>query len=266
MSDLYVPILREQQQWGKLPAEHLEEFLASTAKFGGMLTEAAASLSGGVELTMPDPKYADLDLKPAALASAAGDEDVLQDMEECLTDWCREAEALLHQTNKIRDGEEPGPDTELEFWRTRMSNFNSITEHLKTKECKLVLGICAHAKTKGYLRWRALDIQITDAANEAKDNVKYLATLEKSLEPMYNARVAEITESLPALMTNIRMMYTIARFYSTSEHMTRLFIKTTNQLVRRCKEQITENGKIWDQEKVVLISNMKVMVAVVGVV
>ncbi|GFR42148.1 hypothetical protein Agub_g3000 [Astrephomene gubernaculifera] len=265
VSDLYVPIMQEQQQWGKLPQENLSDFLASVQKFGSMLTEAVSTVTGGVELRMPDPKYAELELRPAALANAAGDEDTLQEMEECLTEWCREAEFLLNQTNKIKDGEEPGPDTELEYWRTRMSNFNSITEHLKTKECKLVLGICSHAKTKAYLRWKALDIQITDAANEAKDNVKYLATLEKSLEPMYTGRVAEITESLPALMTNVRMMYTIARFYSTAEHMTRLFTKITNQLVRRCKEQIMENGKIWDQDKVVLIGNMKVAVDLANV-
>nr|Q39575.1 RecName: Full=Dynein gamma chain, flagellar outer arm [Chlamydomonas reinhardtii]7KZM_C Chain C, Dynein gamma chain, flagellar outer arm [Chlamydomonas reinhardtii]7KZN_C Chain C, Dynein gamma chain, flagellar outer arm [Chlamydomonas reinhardtii]7KZO_C Chain C, Dynein gamma chain, flagellar outer arm [Chlamydomonas reinhardtii]8GLV_AD Chain AD, Dynein gamma chain, flagellar outer arm [Chlamydomonas reinhardtii]8GLV_AX Chain AX, Dynein gamma chain, flagellar outer arm [Chlamydomonas reinhar len=266
VSDLYLPIMQEQQQWGKMSTEYLEDFLSSTAKFGSMLTEAVATVSGGVE-PMPDPRYIDQygDLRPAGITQAAGDDDTLQEMEECLTEWCREAELLLNQTNKIKDGEERGPDTELEYWRTRMSNFNSITEHLKTKECKLVLGICSHAKTKAYLRWRGLDVQITDAANESKDNVKYLATLEKSMEPMYQGRVTDITESLPALMTNVRMMYTIARFYSTAEHMTRLFTKITNQLVRRCKEQIMENGKIWDQDKVTLIGNMKVSVELANV-
>lgn len=53
-------------------------------------------------------------------------------------------------------------------------------------------------------------------------------------------------------------MYTIARYYSTPEHMTRLFTKLTNQMIRRCKEQITDLGKVWDQDKPVLIGNMKV--------
>ncbi len=46
---------------------------------------------------------------------------------------------------------------------------------------------------------------MTDAANEAKDNVKYLATLEKSLEPMFHGTVQDITDTLPALMNNIRV-------------------------------------------------------------
>jgi hypothetical protein len=40
--------------------------------------------------------------------------------------------------------------------------------------------------------------------------------------------------------------------------MTRLFTKLTNQMIRKCKEQIMYPGKLWDQDKLVLIANMQV--------
>lgn len=137
VSDLYVPIIQEQAAWGKVPAEHTVEFRGSSQKFGSMLTEAVATVTGGVELRSPEGRYLEVDLRPGALAQATADEELLAEVEGCLTEWCREAEFLLNQTNKVKDGEEPGPDTELEYWRTRMSNFNSITEHTKTKACKV---------------------------------------------------------------------------------------------------------------------------------
>ncbi len=99
-------------------------------------------------------------------------------------------------------------------------------------------------------------LQITDAANEAKDNVKYLATLEKSLEPMYMGTPHTIQDSLPTLINNIKMMHTIARYYNTSERMTVLFQKVTNQMVRNCKEHVLAPGKLWDQDKLVLLDNL----------
>ena len=84
-----------------------------------------------------------------------------------------------------------------------MAKFNSITEQLKSKDCKVVLGVTNQARSPVHKRWKGLDVHITDAANESKDNIKYLATLEKSFETMYMGKPQEIIDCLPALMNNI---------------------------------------------------------------
>ena len=47
------------------------------------------------------------------------------------------------------------------------------------------------------------------------DNEKYLKTLEKFLEPLYNSQPLQIIDTLPALMNSIKMIHTIARYYNT---------------------------------------------------
>jgi dynein heavy chain, axonemal len=74
--------------------------------------------------------------------------------------------------------------------------------------------------------------------NEAKDNVKYLQTLEKFIEPLESGNPETIKEILPALMNSIKMIHTIARYYNTNERMTGLFVKITNQMINNCKYNI----------------------------
>jgi dynein heavy chain, axonemal len=67
-------------------------------------------------------------------------------------------------------------------------------------------------------RWKQIDVNITESANEAKDNVKYLYTLERFIDPLYTGNSETITDTLPALMNSIKMIHTIARSVHTSMH------------------------------------------------
>eukprot|EP00854_Cymbomonas_tetramitiformis_P001067 gene1068-1616_t len=263
LADLFLPILEAQGNWGKNSEEHTQEFLTGITKFCGTLTEAVSSLQGGVELRKPEDKFINsIELKPAAFNKAATDVKTAEYFESVLHDWCVQVEKILDEgetqmKKSSKQADDVGPDTELEFWRTRMAKFNSITEQLKSKACKLVLGVCMAARSQAHRNWKAIDMRVTDAANEAKDNVKYLTTLEKSLEPMYMDTPVIIIDSLPALMNNIKMMHTIARYYNTPERMTTLFCKITNQMITNCKNFVLSPGQLWNQDKPSLLANLE---------
>lgn len=64
---------------------------------------------------------------------------------------------------------------------------------------------------------------------------------------MYTGTPHTIIDSLPALMNNIKMMHTIARYYNTPERMTTLFCKVTNQMITNCKQYVLTPGQLWNQ-------------------
>jgi dynein heavy chain len=224
--------------WAACETEQAGEFKVALDKFTQELANGIKSLSCGIDLAVPEP----LENPSATYAELVRQKpDIVRQYEEILEQWCQEIEKYLEDASEGKqDTGDLGPRTELEWWRTRLQMITSITEQLKTKERKIVFGLLqAVTRQAGDIvpksrqtvfdllrRWKQVDISITEAFNEAKDNVKYLTTLEKFIEPLYVSTPAAIIDTLPALMNAAKMIHTIARYYNTTERMTNLFTKT----------------------------------------
>ncbi|KAI9544461.1 hypothetical protein NQZ68_001334 [Dissostichus eleginoides] len=119
---------------------------------------------------------------------AAANFDMVHRLEEILMQWYKQIEKVLIETDQLRKGvDSAGPLSELEHWKKMSLRFNSIINHIKGPECKAVMMVLHISHSKTMKMWRELDARITDRVNEAKDNVKYLNTLEKICQPLYNS-------------------------------------------------------------------------------
>ncbi len=184
---------------------------------------------------------------------------MLTDFEKIFNEWSEKIEQTLEEADaEKKEDKEAGPRQELEYWKQRMRKLTQVSEQLRSKNCRTVFDVLTAAsqpsndnigkpRDKIYLatsKWRSIELRVTEALNEAKDNVKYLQTLEKFIEPLYEGTPESIQETLPALMNSIKMIHTIARYYNTNERMTGLFIKITNQMIANCKFQIINFRRI----------------------
>lgn len=109
-------------------------------------------------------------------------------------------------------------------------------------------------------RWKRIDVAVTEAANEAKDNVKYLFSLRKSFEPLYSGTAQNIMDSLPTLLNSIKMIHTIARYYNSTERMTTLFCRITDQMIANCSHRISRGGsndELWDRDITELVRELR---------
>ena len=110
-------------------------------------------------------------------------------------------------------------------------------------------------------QWREIDVHITEAANEAKDNVKYLSTLERFFDALNGKEPRLIIDALPAMMNALKMIHTIARYFGTTERMTKLFMKISNQMISCCKLSLVGKGSsdvIWGMDPAALIEKIEV--------
>jgi len=119
------------------------------SKFTDLVTEAVGSLEMGIELKMPDERYSNIAATPAAMAKAAVDSDIVTHFEGVLEKWCDDTEKMLEEKQQPpKEGDEQGPETEFDYWRTRMAKFNNVVEQLKNPMARVVVGVLQTAKSR----------------------------------------------------------------------------------------------------------------------
>ncbi|XP_076818600.1 dynein axonemal heavy chain 5-like isoform X2 [Clavelina lepadiformis] len=269
LGQIYIPALKANKSgWGELSktpqGEVLKkQFLNGLESFVGVLSGSRESLGEKVMLQeCHDINFGELH-GPAEYAEAAASTETLELVENCMKVWIKQIQQVLAEGEQLRrEADNIGPRAELDHWKRRTSKFNFLLEQLKSQRVRAVLGILHLAKSKLIPVWRELDARITDVANEAKDNVKYLQTLEKFCDPLYNCDPIGMVDAVPHLINAIRMIHSISRYYNTSEKMTSLFLKVTNQMVSSCKSYISNDGvdTIWELPRAEAIEKLEACV------
>ncbi|XP_030832172.1 dynein heavy chain 8, axonemal [Strongylocentrotus purpuratus] len=268
LNTVFRPALNALESWGDLSEtphgkKTKKNFCDSYENFIHFLDGAQIDVTGAVKLCPGEEVEIDHIQTAADCMGASTNPEIVEAFENLVHAWCKEIEQVIAESEQMRkEADDTGPLAELEHWRFLMSRFHSILDQVKSHHCRTVIKVLHAAKSKTLKQWRELDCRITDAANEAKDNVKYLYTLEKFCEPLYHSDPIGMVECIPSLINAIRMIHSISRYYNTSARMTSLFIKVTNQMVTACKNYITDYGmsRIWDQSYKTLIDKLQVSV------
>ncbi|RXM37302.1 Dynein heavy chain 8, axonemal [Acipenser ruthenus] len=229
LANIFFPAVCATENWGALNlSKHGEKekqnFKDGIRRYIAFLDGTRVSIEGAVKLK----KTTLIDLSKLQsfedLMTAASDVDMIDQLEEVLMMWYKQIEQVLTESDQMRkEADASGPLTELDHWKRMSAKFNSIIEHIKGHDCKTVIHALNISRSKTLKAWRELDARITDSANEAKDNVKFLYTLEKVCQPLYNCD------------------------------------PVTNQMVTASKAYITDNGasRVWDQETPVVIKKIE---------
>jgi dynein heavy chain len=259
VNNVYKPLVDrlDGADWGSCESEQKKEFMQTFDRFAKEVREAILSLASNIILEPYPPQHQKDAMNIHNTKNLSPD--MLSDFEKIFNEWSEKIEQTLEEAEaEKKEDKEAGPRQELEYWKQRMRKLTCVSEQLRSKNCRTVFDVLTYAsqstndsanrpRDKIYLatsKWRSIELRVTEALNEAKDNVKYLQTLEKFIEPLYDGTPESIKDTLPALMNSIKMIHTIARYYNTNERMTGLFIKITNQMISNCRFSIINFRRI----------------------
>jgi len=80
--------------------------------------------------------------------------------------------------------------------------------------------------------------ELTKMYNEAKDNVKFLTTLERQFKNLASEGLSGVEETLPSLMNGLKTVWTISRHYKSDDKMMNLLNLISNEIADKVESQI----------------------------
>ncbi|CAE7326753.1 ODA4 [Symbiodinium necroappetens] len=159
-------------------------------KFHGFLASlhVTVGLRQGQTLLPLPPREAVQEGAGPGKASASSSKDRVHVLEGAVITWTKQVRYVLKQEPEhvFREGS-PQPDAELQFWRSRANNLNSIHMQLQMEGVKRVLRFLDANKSTYVAPFARLQKEVEDGREEANDNVKFL----KALEPHVDALLSE---------------------------------------------------------------------------
>uniref|UniRef100_A0A7S1KN20 Dynein-1, subspecies f n=1 Tax=Percolomonas cosmopolitus TaxID=63605 RepID=A0A7S1KN20_9EUKA len=225
------------------------DFMNNLKKFSSQTYQTLTQLKGEVSLEIPQVDISDP-------KEASRDEQIVATIESKLEYWTQLIRSLLEQTiGRTREGD--GPLSEIEFWRQRAAALGTFWEQLNDDAVKQMIEVLRHYDASQMLAGYEDQFQeLTKMYMEAKDNVKFLETLERHFKNISRAQhsLLPISDTLPSMMRALRMVWVISRHYNTDKQMVPLLELIANEIADKVEDYLDFDKTvhlIFDQPEVV---------------
>ena len=207
------------------------ELTSSLVKFEQQLRHLVQTSKGDVRLALPAVTIH----SPEA---AADDPVIVEDIERALEDWTTVIstanEAEHQKVNRIKGT----PLQEIDFWRERAASLSALYEQITTPKVQQMLQVMKVTDSSQLGSFNFHFGELSKIFLEAKDNVKFLITVERHFRHMTEGSFQTILESMQSMMNGLRMIWVISRHYNCEERMAPLMETIANTLVRRVREKV----------------------------
>ena len=157
-----------------------------------------------------------------------------------MEEWTKTIKAaILKEQSKKLDRNSALADIEL--WRSRSATLSTLHQKLSNPHVQMVRQRLQKYLVDNPSTIIEFDNQMKDLTKqygEAKDNVKFLTTLERQFKNLDQEGLAGIEETLPSLMNGLKMVWIISRHYKEGDKMPNLLSLISDEIADKVEGQI----------------------------
>jgi len=236
-----MPILHNpnnQKEWSDLVSKDLME------KFNNYLAQVYVTIgliSGKTLLPLPPHKL--------TISESTPDKDKAHIFEGSIITWTKQIKNVLklEPEQALKAGNDPNPLTEIEFWRKKSENLNSIYQQLQSDRVKKILKFLEQNKSTYTIPFNKLNKEVQGYRMEANDNYKFLQTLKDPFEDLVSEGrdFTTLYEVFLPIMHIILLIWKHSKYYNTPPRLVVLIREICNAIIAKAVGFI--NGRVISQ-------------------
>uniref|UniRef100_A0A8C0ZLW2 AAA+ ATPase domain-containing protein n=1 Tax=Castor canadensis TaxID=51338 RepID=A0A8C0ZLW2_CASCN len=204
-----------------------DEFLMNIQKFEGSIQRTIQQLEGEIKLEMPTVSV------EGEVSELAANPEIMEALEQCVINWLNQISAAVEgQLKKTPQGN--GPLAEIEFWRERNATLSALHEQTKLPTVRKVLDVIREADSMLVANAQPVLTELFRFHTEASDNVRFLSTVERHFKNLtHGASFRVVLDTIPSMMSALRMVWIISRHYNRDERMVPLMERIAWEIAER---------------------------------
>ena len=207
--------------------------LTYAKKFASRVCRFTEQNEKGVRLKVPSG------LNLNTLTRTGAESPDLSRLYDAAKEWISSIEYTIEsELNKCNLKDIKGPMAEVDLWRRRHVTLSDIVEQCKSAEIKCAIEVLLMDNSPTYNRLQETINHLNKLSAEAKENAKFLSTLERHFRTLSDGPLDAIAASLPSLVDGMRMVWAVSRNYNCEERMVPLMEMVANQIITRVKMHV----------------------------
>ena len=237
MHQVYAPVVSKGTVQVEEPAaSEIDDALrhelgASMKKFEQQLRHVVQQSRGDVRLNLPAVTI-------ISVETSAADPMVVEEIERALEDWTVVIAGANEAEHQKVSRSQRTPLGEIDFWRERSASLSALYEQIGMYRLQQMIQVMNIADSPQLGSFNFHFGELSKIFLEAKDNVKFLTTVERHFRHMSEGNFQTILDSMQSMMNGLRMVWVISRHYNSDERMAPLMETIASTLVRRVREGV----------------------------
>uniref|UniRef100_A0AAG5D7L6 AAA+ ATPase domain-containing protein n=1 Tax=Anopheles atroparvus TaxID=41427 RepID=A0AAG5D7L6_ANOAO len=261
LENVLKPAIDYIRDYGQCSDTQRSNFKYGVNRFINFLKSTEKDISQRIIFDYDQNLYKGFLLTTVQVQETARDREKVGRIEQTFHRWMEQMQFASTQGDHIEQApHHVGPLVELEYWRTVLTRYTSISEFTETKVFRQFLQCLKISRSKLVKVWDKLETALTAKLIEARDNVRFISSIERFWDPLYRCEPPEATRCMASLLEVIRQVYKSSTYYNTSDRITGLLTKIANQIIINCRSYITDRGtiRIYDQPQQLLIDKITI--------